>query len=95
MRRFIENLLPEGRALDIAASANGVAKTNVYGLIHELGAETTGAFRFLPDGVDGAIEQPFNELRQVSLAELDRRIADRDTEPFVVWDGKVRMSVAG
>jgi serine/threonine-protein kinase HipA len=95
VRRFIENLLPEGRALDIAASAKGVAKTNIYGLIHELGAETTGAFRFLPDGVDGAIQQPLNELRQVSLAELDSRIADRDTEPFVVWDGKVRMSVAG
>lgn len=95
VRRFIENLLPEGRALDIAASAKGVAKTNIYGLIHELGAETTGAFRFLPEGVDGALEQPLNEARQVSLAELDRRIADREREPFVVWDGKVRMSVAG
>ena len=95
VRRFIENLLPEGRALDIAASAKGVAKTNIYGLIHELGSETTGAFRFLPAGMDGALAQPFNQLRQVSLAELDRRIADRDREPFVVWDGKVRMSVAG
>lgn len=95
VRRFIENLLPEGRALDIAASAKGVAKTNIYGLIHEIGAETTGAFRFLPAGADGTLEQPLNELRQVSLAELDSRIADRDTVPFVVWDGKVRMSVAG
>ena len=46
VRRFLENLLPEGRALDVAASAKGVAKTNIYGLIHALGAETTGAFRF-------------------------------------------------
>jgi serine/threonine-protein kinase HipA len=56
IRRFIENLLPEGRALDIVASAQGVAKSNVYGLIRALGAETTGAFRFLPQGEDGTVE---------------------------------------
>lgn len=95
VRRFLENLLPEGRALDVAASAKGVAKTNIYGLIHELGAETTGAFRFLPASVDGRQEQPLNELRQVSLAELNQRIANRDKDPFVIWDGKLRMSVAG
>lgn len=95
VRRFLENLLPEGRALDVAASAKGVAKTNIYGLVHALGAETTGAFRFLPAGLDGRQEQPLNELRQVSLAELNQRIADRDKEPFLIWDGKLRMSVAG
>ena len=95
VRRFLENLLPEGHALDVAASAKGVAKTNIYGLIHELGAETTGAFRFLPAGVGGNQETPLSALRPVSLAELNQRIADRDTVPFVMWDGKLRMSVAG
>lgn len=95
IRRFIENLLPEGRALDIAASANGVGKSNIYGLIHELGAETTGAFRFLPEHVDGTVEPVHAERRQVSIGELDARIRDRDKEEFVVWDGKVRLSVAG
>lgn len=95
IRRFLENLLPEGRALDVAASAKGVAKSNIYGLIHELGSETTGAFRFLPAGVDGRQEQALAELRKVSLAELNQRIADRDKQPFVIWDGKLRMSVAG
>lgn len=95
IRRFIENLLPEGRALDIAASANGVGRSNIYGLIHELGAETTGAFRFLPEHVDGRLEPAHAERRQVSIQELDARIRDRDKEEFVVWDGKVRLSVAG
>lgn len=95
IRRFLENLLPEGRALDIVASTQGVVKSNVYGLIQALGAETTGAFRFLPHGEDGAQEPTGDTWREVTLEELDQRIADRDKRPFVEWDGKVRMSVAG
>jgi hypothetical protein len=33
-------------------------------------------------------------MRDIPIAELDARIADRDV-PFTIWDGKVRMSVAG
>lgn len=43
IKRFIEHLLPEGRALDVAVTYNGLAKTNVFGLIWALGAETAGA----------------------------------------------------
>lgn len=95
IRRFIENLLPEGRALDIVAASQGVAKTNVYGLIQALGAETTGAFRFLPQGEDGAKLLPERAWREVTLQELDQRISERDQHPLVEWDGRVRMSVAG
>jgi serine/threonine-protein kinase HipA len=95
IRRFLENLLPEGRALDVVASRCGVVKSNVYGLIHALGAETTGAFRFLPRGEDGAREPRENVWREVTLQELDQRIAERNKRPFIEWDGKVRMSVAG
>jgi serine/threonine-protein kinase HipA len=95
IRRFLENLLPEGRALGIVAATQGVVKSNVYGLIQALGAETTGAFRFLPHGEDGAQEPPENAWREVTLAELDQRIAERDRRPFIEWDGKGRMSVAG
>lgn len=34
------------------------------------------------------------EMREIPLEELDARIAGHDI-PFMVWDGKVRMSVAG
>lgn len=99
IRRFIENLLPEGRALDIAASVKGVSKSNIYGLIHALGAETAGAFRFLPPDVDGSSTGNANAapgtLRRVMVDELDQRIRDRDQQPFVLWDGQVRLSVAG
>ncbi|MDT9001116.1 HipA domain-containing protein [Paucibacter sp. APW11] len=94
IKRFIEHLLPEGRALDVAVAYNGLAKTNIFGLIWALGAETAGALRFTGDA--GAA-QPAGEpvLREVSRQELDQRIAERDHVPLTVWDGKVRMSVAG
>lgn len=95
VRRFLENLLPEGRALDIVASNRGVAKSNIYGLIQALGSETTGAFRFLPLDVTAPPETRQEPARIVTLAELDQRIAQRAQRPFVEWDGKVRMSIAG
>lgn len=94
IKRFIEHLLPEGRALDVAVAYNGLAKTNVFGLIWALGAETAGALRF---SGDAATAQPGGEpiLREIPLQELDQRIAEREHVPLTVWDGKVRMSVAG
>lgn len=94
IKRFIEHLLPEGRALDVAVAYNGLARTNVFGLIWALGAETAGALRFTGDA---ALAPPVGEpvLREVTRQELDRRIAEREHVPLTVWDGKVRMSVAG
>lgn len=94
IKRFVENLLPEGRALDISATTYRVPKANIFGLIHALGAETAGAFRFWPaDAVPPlTVAAP---LRQVTVAELNDRLNTRDEIPFVVWDGKVRMSIAG
>jgi serine/threonine-protein kinase HipA len=94
IKRFIEHLLPEGRALDVAVAYNGLAKTNVFGLIWALGAETAGALRFTGDvAAETAAGDPV--LREIPLQELDQRIAEREHVPLTVWDGKVRMSVAG
>lgn len=93
VRRFLENLLPEGRALDIVSTANQVSKNNIYGLIRELGRETTGALTFLEDGDTPGQREPTQ--REVTRKELADRIAERGELPFQVWDGKVRMSIAG
>jgi serine/threonine-protein kinase HipA len=92
IKRFIEHLLPEGHALDVAVSANGLAKSNVFGLIRALGAETAGVLRFRD--TDNKVAAAEHGMREIPLDELDARIADRE-QPFTVWDGKVRMSVAG
>lgn len=93
LKRFIEHLLPEGRALDVAVSYNRLAKTNVFGLIRALGGETAGALRFA--GSEAETEESACIQREVPLAELDERIAKRELVPLNVWDGRVRMSVAG
>lgn len=92
IKRFIEHLLPEGHALDVAIAANGLARSNVFGLIRALGAETAGVLRFRD--ADNAMADAEHSIREVPLDELNARIADREV-PFTVWDGKVRMSVAG
>ena len=93
IKRFIEHLLPEGRALDVAVAHKGLTKTNIFGLIRALGAETAGALRFYGDETVNPTETP--TLRPMTLSELDDRIARRDQLPLTVWDGQVRMSVAG
>lgn len=94
IKRFIEHLLPEGRALDVAVAYNGLAKSNVFGLIWALGAETAGALRFAGDAAEVQSEG-VPTLREIPLQELDQRITEREHLPLTVWDGKVRMSVAG
>ena len=94
VKRFVENLLPEGRALDITATTYRVSKSNIYALISALGTETTGAFRFWrSDEVPPVVAA--KPPREVTREELDKRIAERDRIPLAVWDGKVRMSIAG
>lgn len=99
VRQFFENLLPEGEALDHAAQANGISKANLVGLMLALGKETAGAIRIALDGVDDAgarADAPAADaLREVPPAELSMRIRRRAELPFSVWDGRVRLSIAG
>ena len=93
IRRFLENLLPEGRALDVASVHSNIQKNNIFGLVRYLGKETTGAVTFLPaNQTPHALEPQFRELLH---SELQERIKRRNEVPFTVWDGRVRMSIAG
>jgi serine/threonine-protein kinase HipA len=91
VRDFFQNLLPEGKSLDVAAAVAKVTKGSLVGLLASLGAECMGALRILPTGV----EAPATSLRAVTHKELSQRIRERPTMPFSVWDGKVRPSIPG
>jgi serine/threonine-protein kinase HipA len=101
VRRFFENLLPEGHALDDVAAANKVSKANLVGLLVALGRETAGALRIHPADVTNVASQGTPEAdarpvrRILTKEELSQRIRARPHMPFVVWDGKVRLSIAG
>ncbi|MFA5240861.1 MAG: HipA domain-containing protein [Sulfuricella sp.] len=93
VRRFLENLLPEGKALEIVSTTHQISKNNIFGLVRQLGAETSGALSFLPEGV--LPESRSTRLREIQPDELRQRIEARAQVPFAVWDGRVRMSLAG
>lgn len=93
VRRFLENLLPEGRALDIVSTTHQVSKNNIYGLVRALGQETAGALSFLADAEIPQTQT--SSRREISHDELKQRIDARAQVPFAVWDGRVRMSIAG
>ena len=126
VRQFFDNLLPEGRALDEAAQAEGVSKTNLVALLIALGRESAGAFRIrlerdpavskVDDHDDGHDHRHAHDgdrasvrehggggdhendqllVRELTFAELSNRIRARPYEPFSVWDGRVRLSIAG
>ncbi len=106
VRQFFENLLPEGEALDHAAQANGISRSNLVGLMVALGKETAGALRVvaarddaddsdLPANPPATAEDDREPWRRVTPEELSERIRQRAQMPFSVWDGKVRLSMAG
>ncbi|MRD46300.1 type II toxin-antitoxin system HipA family toxin [Caenimonas koreensis DSM 17982] len=97
VRQFFENLLPEGEALDHAAQTAGTTRSNLVGLLIAIGRETAGALRVtLAD--DNPVQRAAvdtQRLREVTPEQLSRRIRERESLPFSVWDGKVRLSIAG
>ncbi len=93
VRRFFENLLPEGKALEDATSAHAISKGNLFSLLHWLGQESTGALSLLPEHATPA--QVTDSMREIGIEELSERIQDRSNRPFSIWDGRIRMSIAG
>lgn len=88
---FFQNLLPEGQALEDVCRSLQISKSSSFGLLRAMGSEASGAVRVL------APDRPLtaDNLRPVPRAELSGRIRDRLDVPFSVWDGTVRLSIAG
>ncbi|WP_447471315.1 HipA domain-containing protein [Vibrio harveyi] len=90
IENYLRNLLPEGEAFEEMIQNTTISKSNTFGLIRKLGAETSGALSFrVPDSEPGE-----TSFRPVPDDELIERL-ERNLAPLVYWDGKVRLSVAG
>ncbi len=85
---YLRNLFPEGGGLDVLAGSIAVSKENTFALIRKIGDDVAGALAFGPDTRDDA-------FRPIGEEELADRIARRDLENIAVWDGDLRLSVAG
>lgn len=93
VKRFIDNLLPEGDGLDAIAQSSRISKSNTFALIRTVGQESTGGLILTSPGFQ--LEHNEQAARLVTDEELLSRIKARDVMPFSVWDGKVRLSIAG
>lgn len=92
VKNFFENLLPEGTALDVAASTHRLSRHDCFGLLAKIGREAAGALAILPGDEDYARQ---TELRPLPQEEISARIRQRPTVPFSIWDSKFRLSIAG
>jgi len=93
VKRFLANLLPEGKWLEELSIDNQISKGNIFGLIAVLGEETTGALTFQFSGRDAHPEK--TTFRPISRAELQERIEHRQQISIARWDNKPRLSIAG
>lgn len=94
---FFQNILPEGGNLDEIAQAIKISKSERFEILKHIGTDASGAFVLLPDGVDLTDKTTEIEAydRPLSQDELSERLALRERRNFQLWDGKVRVSVAG
>jgi len=93
IKKFFENLLPEGAGLDAIARSSQVAKSNLFALLKIIGRESTGGLLIVPTGY--AFNHNDATSRLITDADLLEKIQLRDSVPFSVWDNKVRLSIAG
>lgn len=90
IKRFLENLLPEGKGLDDLSVFKHISKNNIFALIHAIGFETSGALSFTGGKKD---DEPI--FRYISDEELEKRIEDIESKSIIIWDKKQRLSLAG
>lgn len=93
VKRFLANLLPEGKWLEELSIDRQISKNNIFGLIAAIGVETTGALAFRQHG--GNDDEIPTSFRPVSSEELQDRLSRRQQLSIANWDGTHRLSVAG
>lgn len=90
VRRFLENLIPEGKGLEDITQFAYISKHNTFAIIKAIGYDTSGALMFgEPENKDEAI------FRVISDDEIADRISQIEDKSIVIWDEKERLSLAG
>ena len=90
VKRFLENLIPEGKGLEDIVAFSHLSKNNIFGIIQAIGNDTSGALMF---GENVDINKAI--FREISDAELSKRIELIQEKSIIIWDEKERLSLAG
>jgi len=91
IKKFLDNLLPEGKGLEVFTLFFHITKNNTLALTREIGNETSGALCFF----ENEIQQVQTSIRPINKKELTNRIKIEDPIQLIIWDGRPRLSVAG
>ena len=91
IKNFLKNLLPEGENLDDISIFLQISKYNTFGLIKEIGKDIAGAINFYKE----PIEIKEKKFIEISNEKLVRKIKNINYENILIWNGKVRLSIAG
>lgn len=89
MLAFIENLLPEGVALEHLSTLKSISKNNPIGLALAIKNDLAGAIRLSVNETTEPYEN--SQFRAISDQELIDRLRFPKTNPMSVWDGKPRL----
>jgi serine/threonine-protein kinase HipA len=93
IKRFLEGLFPEGNALEELLELFRLTQKSTYRITRLIGKDTTGALRFIDENdIDKMSKTTFRKLEEEELA---LRLDKRATEGLGLWDGSIRLSVAG
>jgi serine/threonine-protein kinase HipA len=90
IKRFLENLIPEGEGLEDIAYFTRISRNNTFAIMHSIGYDTAGALFF---GEDREVNEPI--FREILDEELTQRIEGLESRSIAIWDRKVRLSLAG
>jgi len=90
IKRFLENLIPEGEGLEDIALFSRISKNNTFAIMHSIGYDTAGALFF---GENREANEPI--FREILDEELTGRIEELESKSIAIWDRKVRLSLAG
>ncbi len=90
---WFSGLLPEGQARLAAADMVGVASTDVFGLLREIGWECAGAVAVVPPGQVPPIGQSA-QTRPVTADQIAQRLRALPAHPFEALD-EIRHSLGG
>jgi len=91
IKKFLDNLLPEGKGLEVFSLFFNITKNNTLALTREIGNETSGALTFFQNEIK--IQE--TTRRKININELTDRLRVEDPIQLIIWDGKPRLSVAG
>ena len=92
VRSFFANLLPEGEVLEDVLAALQLRDASQLDILGRLGAERPGVLSLLPEKIEPLMQQAYREL---PLAELSERLAQRAATPLLVSNQHAGMSLAG